>query len=257
MEDGFTTRLLLALLRDGGGGAMPFFARREEKMFDPTDRQFFTFVLHSAGILADPAPRAFLRAAQAACLENKHGELPDRHLIAEKLLDIKLGQCPCLLEFPRAQVVAAIEHLVIDMQSTVACAVVISILEFHALERRYPSTEQLSEFLSNSRHLSQDPDHYCNEKKHALPTANLHLLERVKLDKEDTCSICREDMECAKEVFRLPNCRHVFHADAAECLGGDASILTWLEKNRKCPNCNTEVCLAEAEAEAKANDISK
>jgi hypothetical protein len=223
-------------------------ARQETKVrIDAEDRQFFTFVLNSAGIPANPAPLSFLRSAKAACEANTKGDLPDLALIAEHLLSYKLSKCPCLLEFPRQQVLAAIEYNVTELEMTMTCNVVISILEFHALEQRYPSNEQLGEFLTNSQHLQQDPDNYCNEKRHALPTANLHLLERVKLAKEDTCSICREDMKCSKEVFRLPVCKHVFHADENECLGAGSSILTWLQKNRKCPNCNAEVTLGQPE----------
>jgi hypothetical protein len=46
------------------------------------------------------------------------------------------------------------------------------------------------------------------------------------------CVICRDDLQRGEEVIVLPTCGHLFHPDCLE---------PWLEKQRVCPTCRTEV----------------
>jgi len=57
--------------------------------------------------------------------------------------------------------------------------------------------------------------------------------EHYKIDREDTCPICRDDWEVDQEITRL-NCFHLFHK---QCIG------TWFKQSKKCPVCKYEVIL--------------
>ena len=59
----------------------------------------------------------------------------------------------------------------------------------------------------------------------------------------EECAVCRMPYEDGEVTTRLPDCGHAFHS---ECLA------PWLEDNKECPMCKTEITLADDDDEGKA-----
>jgi len=67
----------------------------------------------------------------------------------------------------------------------------------------------------------------------ALPISEYK--ETSAVTEKEVCHICLGDYEDGDQLMRLP-CLHCFHM---QCVG------VWLERSRKCPTCNEEVCAGE------------
>ena len=122
-----------------------------------------------------------------------------------------------------------------------SCQEVLLNLEFYYIERRYPSTDELIEYLQNLRNLDRDPEEFHQEHKVKVCTPNLHLLKPQKNDKEDNCGLCFECIEHEEECFKLP-CGHIFHSESEKCL--NETIVKWLLENKSCPICKKDVNLS-------------
>lgn len=60
---------------------------------------------------------------------------------------------------------------------------------------------------------------------------NKNLKEKlIKIDDNDICSICLEDLKNGKCV--VLSCEHIYHKDC---------IKKWLKKNETCPNCRINI----------------
>lgn len=121
-----------------------------------------------------------------------------------------------------------------------SCQEVLLNLEFYNIERRFPSTDELVQYLQNLRNLDRDPEEYHQENKVKVCTPNLHLLKGQKNNKEDNCGLCFESIQKEEECFKLP-CGHIFHSEKEKCLND--TILKWLYENKNCPICKKEVNL--------------
>jgi E3 ubiquitin-protein ligase BIG BROTHER-like protein len=65
--------------------------------------------------------------------------------------------------------------------------------------------------------------------------------ERNACHREE-CAVCRMPYEDGEVTTRLPDCGHAFHS---ECLA------PWLEDNKECPMCKTEITLAAGDEGAR------
>ena len=201
--------------------------------------QFLCFVLREAGI--EYASTEMYVAAQEACEERKDGSLPTANDIARHLVSNK--PCPCLLTLEMSRASRAILHAVLEFRTS-SCDIVQLIYTYDMHEGRLPTIGELEDLAANEAHMLNDTDDYCLNKKHALPTSNLHKLLPQKLTADSDCSICCSEIRHKTQLaYALPSCTHVFHASPNDCLGEEASILRWLEANRTCPNCKTEVVI--------------
>ena len=66
--------------------------------------------------------------------------------------------------------------------------------------------------------------------------------ERVACCHREECAVCRMPYEDGEVTTRLPDCGHAFHS---ECLA------PWLEDNKECPMCKTEITLAAGDEGAR------
>ena len=171
----------------------------------------------------------------------------DARMLTLYVVQVQKLQCNCLQFVPTPDAADAAHHLAVVMQLSFNCNVVEMLYRYKRLEGVYPTRDQLMEFAHNVAHLAVDAVDYCKRWARIRPTVNLDHLHPTPLGADTMdCSICRQDLDTDMEVLRLPNCGHVFHAHASECLGTECSILTWLRKNNRCPNCNTEVRISAA-----------
>lgn len=110
------------------------------------------------------------------------------------------------------------------------------ILEYHTLNKRYPSITELREYTNNFSQFQSDPVTYFNNDKVDRPSNNLseELVVKSSCHNEEKCSLCFEEIGSA-DYYKLP-CNHVFHKEKNDCLE-EASIEEWFKKNNFCPNC--------------------
>ena len=66
--------------------------------------------------------------------------------------------------------------------------------------------------------------------------------ERDACCHREECAVCRMPYEDGEVTTRLPDCGHAFHS---ECLA------PWLEDNKECPMCKTEITLAAGDEGAR------
>lgn len=110
------------------------------------------------------------------------------------------------------------------------------ILEYHTLNKRYPTLLELRNYSNNFSQFQSDPVSYFNNDKVDRPSNNLteDLIIKSNGHNEEKCSICVEEIG-SSDYYKLP-CNHVFHKEKNDCLE-DASIEEWFKKNNFCPNC--------------------
>ena len=115
--------------------------------------------------------------------------------------------------------------------------------QFYVINKTFPSKEEMIEFYRNILEFSHDPEEYYQKDKKHIPVSNLDKIQ-IKIydeEKEECCSICQENIIKGQKYIELP-CGHMFHGDDKECLE-EASIISWMEKEKHCPNCKTEIKL--------------
>lgn len=205
--------------------------------------EFLTFLARDIGITQDSLPTSILRIIQRAC---DTYEVPTIRNIAEDYINYKLEECPCLEVISVDQAAGSLVHLWKKISAIeITCGSILLTAEYFessGRDRLYPEQDELLLFAENRAHVHSEPDDYCNNKKHHVPTPGLENLKPFSIQHNDVaCSICCEDIVKNSSVFELPQCHHIFHADPHECLGEKSSILTWLEKSRFCPNCNASI----------------
>jgi hypothetical protein len=160
--------------------------------------------------------------------------------VVDEIIRIKSTRCSCLVGL--ADVRPAVRHIIVDWQCPLYCPEVRDVIAMFVINGTYPSRDEFLEYRSNQLEFYQDPTEYWNRTRQLVPTLNLNHLEKKYVARTNgCCSICQGEMDSKTQVFELPGCKHLFHADAKDCLGAGNSILTWLSNHRKCPNCNVEV----------------
>lgn len=147
--------------------------------------------------------------------------------------------CACLDEEPMLHAwVDAAAHALVRIGSD-KCDVIVASRAFFTLERRWPSIEELQEYVSRQRMQSGDPDRFYREERFAVPTPNLHRLVSSVAATDSDCAICGHVVTAGGPCYLL-SCGHQFHAE--DCLEGE-TIVNWLSGNRRCPVCRVEVAL--------------
>ena len=205
--------------------------------FKDGEREFFEFVAKERGIKSDLTPMLLL-SIQKSCLECKDGIASIDAIAAEFLRN---GTCPCLQGIQEDDAKRSVKHIWLNLDCPCECDFVMAVLEYELSSGNLPTNEELQTFLQNRRHISAEPDDYCNNKRHHVPTPGIDNLKAFKVKNKDmACSICLCAIAKGLNIYKLPQCGHTFHAEEKDCLE-NASILTWLKKSRFCPNCNAEI----------------
>jgi len=172
--------------------------------------------------------------------------------VLDEVLRMKFAQCRCLVNLRGAR--DAIAHIMFNWNMPIHCHNVEDVAEMFAMNHAYPDhPDMLTAYRTSREEFLSDPAAYCEKTRIMLSTPNLDQLKAKILDdvSNQCCSICQSDLAPQTPVFELPRCKHLFHARAAQCLGSGQSILTWLDKHKKCPNCNVEVVIPRASVENK------
>ena len=66
-----------------------------------------------------------------------------------------------------------------------------------------------------------------------LTSEQMELLEVIPYDGDEVqCAICQVDIVHGEMIRILPRCEHIYHT---ECID------SWLEREKKCPLCLTEI----------------
>jgi hypothetical protein len=121
-----------------------------------------------------------------------------------------------------------------------SCQEVLLYIEYYNQERRFPTSDEIVEYIQNLENLYRNPEEFHLENKVKICTPNLHLLKSEKNDHEDNCGLCFECISHDEECYKLP-CGHKFHSESKKCL--DDTIVRWLSENKTCPICKQEVNL--------------
>lgn len=150
--------------------------------------------------------------------------------------------CPCLDSLDILEVFNAMFYAATELR-TISCTSIHQVIEFKMLEGRYPNPEEHRNLTDNAARMARDPLEYSEQPEREKPVKNLQFLSSEKLEEIRACSICQGDIEKVSDAVLLPGCPHVFHASSDDCLGGGASILTWLGTHDTCPECRREVII--------------
>jgi hypothetical protein len=180
----------------------------------------------------------------------------------------KKKQCHCLFDYEfdywdneecRNIYIGAIKHSIVQFADHSSCEVLRSFINYYTIEKKYPSIDEYNEYLDKQDEFDENPEDFHMKYKHMIPTANLSKLKSFILtDKHMTnvddskCGICMEELRKGQLVTQLPcKCSAFFHMNEHDCLE-DATIISWLANNKKCPMCRTDVCIEdEADKENK------
>jgi hypothetical protein len=151
--------------------------------------------------------------------------------------------CVCLRLYPLQDAINSLVHIWINLGYDMViqeCLFITTVVKYYIIERVMPTHGQFILFFHN--HLDNESDDFIVERQD-VPTPGISNIVPFRIsDSNSRCSICISDIETNSLVVKLPQCGHVFHAQADECLG-KASILTWLEKSQYCPNCKGRISI--------------
>lgn len=148
-------------------------------------------------------------------------------------------RCTCLPSMSKELVDAAV-HSVTVIGSD-ACAAINATLSFYTIEHSWPTLSQFGEYCYKQHTQTTDPVRFYKEEEFAVRTPNLRNLKPSQTLEDVDCLLCGQ-VVCANHQAFFLSCGHVFHGDAFECLDG-SGILTWLETNKRCPTCRSEVII--------------
>ncbi len=168
-----------------------------------------------------------------------YGYIPTKYQFIKGVIE----NCFCGIIFENHELaiqtgVYLLEHL----ERIPECYYIQHTIHYYNQEHRYPTLEELSNYMGNINRMMNDPEAYYQETKHTTPTPNLSLLLPTKCDKDDSnCGLCFDEIKKEEDCYVLP-CNHVFHSEKEKCI--DATILDWLKNNRTCPICKQDVNLS-------------
>ena len=192
------------------------------------------YLIQELGI-REPITNALLLATQSAIALHEEPSAAD---IARELLN---PPCQCLRVPPNQLTLESIEHILQVFRQCPFCPLIEEVYMYSSIEKRFPTLSELSDMMGNSSRLSHNPEQYCDEQRLLIPTPDIDKLTPFQSEEKDlVCSICQNPILPGTAAYSLP-CGDCFHANA--CLDNDLSIVTWLQKCRRCPNCNQEVVL--------------
>jgi hypothetical protein len=125
------------------------------------------------------------------------------------------------------------------------CGEIVFIYEYYILHKTIPTEDQLTDMIRNTVAFETNPEEYHQKDKVHVPTLNLHKLSPIIKDTyvDEVCSLCQNEIG-NNAFFKLPPCKHLFHASKEHCLE-DSCILDWLQSHTQCPNCKTKVQIDE------------
>lgn len=208
-----------------------------------SEREFLEYYLEKELNIDPPLHYHIIKATQKAMLANGTNT-PTPKQIAITLMETP---CRCLRVPTDDRTIDACAYILATFKVVPSCRSIEGVRMYSLLEKRYPSFEELVEMLQNHMSIQQDSDSYCEAKKMLVPTPNISKLVAIKNDQKDVfCSICQDPLSIGEDIYKLP-CGDRFHA--SECLGEGSSIITWLKRCKRCPNCNQEICIDSAENE--------
>jgi hypothetical protein len=132
-------------------------------------------------------------------------------------------------------------YLLENLEREPECYYIQHTVNYYNQEHRYPTLEELSNYIGNINRMMSDPEGYYQETKHITPTPNLGSLLPKKCDKDGSnCGLCFDEIKKEEDCYTLP-CNHLFHSEKEKCI--DATVLDWLKNNRTCPICKQEVLI--------------
>lgn len=199
------------------------------------ETEYLTMYLTSVLGLRTPISHTILVATQSAM---QGTDTPTPLEIARQVLS---PPCPCLQVPADERAVQAVVHILQDFKECPTCPMIEAMHIYFLAEKRYPTRTEFLEMMANDLRLQHDPEQYCSDKRLLVPTAHLEKLTPFENDqKERNCSICQDPIAVGTSAYLLP-CGDSFHAHA--CLGEGQSVVTWLQRCKRCPNCNQEVVL--------------
>lgn len=169
-----------------------------------------------------------------------YGYLPSKYQFIKSVIE----NCFCGIIFIDHQLaIQTAVYLFEKIERVPECYYIQHTINYYNQEHRYPSIEELSDYLGNIHRMMNDPDGYYQETKHTTPTPNLNSLSPKECDKDEcNCGLCFDEIKKGEPCYILP-CNHTFHSDKEKCI--DATIVDWLKDNRTCPICKQEVIINE------------
>ena len=200
------------------------------------ETEYLTYYLSMSLQINAPISYAVLKATQAAM------NISDTPTAQQIALQIISPPCPCLQLPANQQTIDAIAHILQELKDCPTCPMIEQVHLYFVTEKRYPTRTEFDEMMGNDFRLQHEPEQYCSDTRLLIPTANLEKLTPFENDQtERNCSICQDPITIGTSAYLLP-CGDSFHAHA--CLGDGQSVVTWLQRCKRCPNCNQEVVLA-------------
>jgi hypothetical protein len=164
------------------------------------------------------------------------GSFPSKKVIEDEICCVK---CICELGYVESFIVDMKKYYLFNEGRLPTCRETENIMEYHTLNKKYPSYKELREYVENKIQFNSDPVEYFNNDKVDRP-ANIKNINIIipKEDVKDNCAICFEDIQL-NSYYKL-TCGHCFHSNKENCLG-EASIEEWFTKNNFCPNCKQKL----------------
>lgn len=207
-----------------------------ERNHTSIDRE--SLLQYTEGILNIKAPSNSLLNK----LKNYYRTLNDLPETVEEFSEWHLTSCLCgrIHEDNLERAVEACTYIVKRESRLPSCQEVLLYLEYYNQENRFPTPDELIEYLQNLRNMMRNPEEFHQENKIKLPTQNLHLLKPCKNDHEDNCGLCFECISKDDDCYKLP-CGHIFHSEDEKCL--NETVMKWLSENKTCPICKKEINL--------------
>lgn len=170
------------------------------------------------------------------------GNLPTLDEILDYIMNTR---CDCTLEFNEELIKQMYLFYIINHGKIPTCQMIEISYEFYNLHQRYPFIDEINQVIRRMIQFTASPSDFHSQDKVEIGVSNLENIKYCEMKQNqislDTgCSLCQEDIKDGQKYVKLSPCGHIFHYDEKECLD-EASIITWLRKNKKCPNCKTEV----------------
>jgi len=147
----------------------------------------------------------------------------------------------CYQTYPQEEIEDMLFYYLFSEARVPNCEELRAILEYQSVMSRYPTQEELREYVINRLSFFANPEEYYQRDRVHHPVSHPERIP-VRVHEGDAvgCGICQEDIVTGQRKIVLNRCHHAFHATASECLE-TACIYTWFEKESLCPMCKEQV----------------
>lgn len=208
-------------------------AAEQARDLSMAEEEYLIYVLREQLQIHPPFSDRLMMATQAALIKNDDATARS---VAEELLN---PPCTCLQLPMNEMTTICLTHILSDFKQNPTCPMLEQVYLYYMSEKQLPTVDQFADMLRNDLLINHNPENYCEEKRLLVPTPNLDKLQSFQNEEKGLiCSICQEPIQIGAAAFNLP-CGDKFHASF--CMGNDQSIITWLQKCKRCPNCNQEI----------------